>query len=189
LFRTNLIEEDLKNVVKRNDIISYKFISTFRSGKPKQPKIYQIRHDLKWDSSKISRREFSPKLLGTIIGYDGKIEHPLIIDQPAKWKKPDQRRMFLDHFAKFRNFDPLDAEKWYSITRNQLVKAVRFSTCPLICNLHLMFCFDSQGGIGVLNYYGRSFVKALVALYPELKLRRESFFQSKGKVLCSETPY
>lgn len=36
----------------------------------------------------------------------------------------DHQRNFFDTFAKSRHFDPLDAEKWQSIRREDIVNAV-----------------------------------------------------------------
>jgi len=70
------------------------------------------------------------------------------------WKKPKQRREFLDEFAKSKKFDPLDAEKWYSIFKKDIINA---------------------GGRGILLYYKGSHVRALTQLYPELKLQKQKF--------------
>ena len=40
------------------------------------------------------------------------------------WKSPRIQREFFDVFARSKNFDPLDAEKWYSITRRDVLNAV-----------------------------------------------------------------
>jgi len=74
------------------------------------------------------------------------------------WKTPDQRRKFFDDFAKSKQFNPLDAEKWYITTLRDITSA---------------------GGRGVLKYYEGSHVKALIKLYPELMLKHEHFFQSR----------
>jgi hypothetical protein len=39
----------------------------------------------------------------------------------------DLKRDFLAEFARSKNFDPLNAEKWYSITRKDILQAV--SSC------------------------------------------------------------
>jgi hypothetical protein len=36
----------------------------------------------------------------------------------------EKRRKFFDEFAKSKNFNPLDAENWYSITKAQILQAV-----------------------------------------------------------------
>jgi hypothetical protein len=55
-----LIEEDIKDQVKKNDVISYKFTRTSIDGKPICPRIHLIRRDLNWsdalsDKSKVSK--------------------------------------------------------------------------------------------------------------------------------------
>jgi hypothetical protein len=39
-------------------------------------------------------------------------------------EKVNERRKFFDEFAKSKNFDPLDAERWYSISGREIIKAV-----------------------------------------------------------------
>jgi len=75
------------------------------------------------------------------------------------WKASENQRKFFDGFAKSQKFNPLDAEKWYSVTHNEIIRA---------------------GGGTLLNYYNGSHIKALVKLYPELMLKRMKFFKSKG---------
>jgi len=41
-----------------------------------------------------------------------------------KWKSPNQHRKFLNDFAKDKQFDPLDAAQWQSITNLDIVNAV-----------------------------------------------------------------
>jgi len=71
-----------------------------------------------------------------------------------RWIEPEQHRKFFDKFAQSKQFDPLDAEKWYSITRKEITSA---------------------GGRGALSYYEDSHIKALVELYPELNLKKDNF--------------
>jgi len=75
------------------------------------------------------------------------------------WKFPENQRNYLDTFAKSQKFNPLDAENWYSVTHIEIIRA---------------------GGRGLLNYYNRSHIKALVQLYPELMLKTENFLKFKG---------
>jgi len=63
-------------------------------------------------------------------------------------------RKFLNEFAESKKFNPLDAEKWYSVTKKEIITA--------------------GGGRLLLNYNG-SYIKALVKLFPELKLQKENF--------------
>jgi len=76
------------------------------------------------------------------------------------WKIPQNQKKFLDTFARSKNFNPLDAENWYSVTHHDIMKA---------------------GGSSLLKYYNRSHVEALVKLYPELILQKENFLQFKGQ--------
>jgi hypothetical protein len=89
----------------------------------------------------------------------------------------ENRRTFFDKFAKAKKFNPLDADKWYSITRNEVLHAVSW----IIILIYKSFCEPFfQGGKGILQYYGRSHIRALRALYPELKLSPDKFLRFKG---------
>jgi len=82
----------------------------------------------------------------------------------GEWKETERRRQFFDEFAKSKQFNPLDAEKWYSIKQAEIRRA----------------CGD-----GILYYYKRSHIKALIALYPELSLRKEKFQYYEAKAARS----
>jgi len=72
----------------------------------------------------------------------------------GNWRDPQARRVFFDNFATSRLFSPLDAEKWCSISRKDILTA---------------------GGSGILEYYKKSHFNALKELYPELKLQNRFF--------------
>jgi len=76
------------------------------------------------------------------------------------WKAPANQRSFFDGFARSNNFNPLDAQKWYSVTLREVIRA---------------------GGGGMLDYYNGSHIEALIKLYPELMLKRGNFFRSEKK--------
>ena len=40
------------------------------------------------------------------------------------FKLEKERRKFFDNFAKSKQFDPLDVEKWYGVTQTDIRKAV-----------------------------------------------------------------
>jgi len=77
-----------------------------------------------------------------------------------KWNNSGKRREFFEKIAKCKNFDPLETEKWYLITRKDVIHA---------------------GGITVVNYYKGSYISALVNLFPELKLKKEKFLNYRGR--------
>jgi len=77
---------------------------------------------------------------------------------PIPKKKPANRRNFFDNFARSKKFNSVDAEKWYSISRKEILRA---------------------GGRGLFHYYNGSHIEALMQLYPELKLKKGHFFLSK----------
>jgi len=76
----------------------------------------------------------------------------------AGWKTPGKQRKFFDEFARSKKFNPLDAEKWRSVTHNEIIKA---------------------GGSSLLRYHNRSHIEALIALYPELMLKKGCFLNEK----------
>lgn len=41
-----------------------------------------------------------------------------------KWVDPKKRRSLFDAFAKANSFDPLDVEKWYSVSLKKFIKFV-----------------------------------------------------------------
>jgi hypothetical protein len=47
-----------------------------------------------------------------------------VTDVSEGWKVPSQQRKFFDRFARTHNFDPLEAEKWYGITQQDILHAV-----------------------------------------------------------------
>jgi len=75
------------------------------------------------------------------------------------WKVPGNQRKFFDAFARSQKFNPLSTKNWYSVTRNEIIRA---------------------GGCGLLQYYNGSHIKALVKLYPELMLKKENFVKLRG---------
>jgi len=74
------------------------------------------------------------------------------------WGAVGKQRKFFEMFARSKKFNPFDAEKWYSVSRREIIAA---------------------GGISVLQYYDGSHIKALVKLYPELALKKGNFLTSK----------
>jgi hypothetical protein len=91
-------------------------------------------------------------------------------------------RIFFDDFAKLKKFDPLDAVKWHSITRNEIVKAVCRICLSALVRINHWF---QQNGKDILKSYQQSHIKALMCVYPELKLKKENFFHYKGRTSIS----
>jgi len=76
------------------------------------------------------------------------------------WKATKNRRKFFDEFARSRNFNPLDAKNWRSITRNEIL---RF------------------GGGGLLKRYNGSHIRALKELYPQVMLYKRNVLRSNNR--------
>jgi len=76
-------------------------------------------------------------------------------------KRLESKENFLMNLQNPKKFNPLDAEKWYSVTRNDIRRA---------------------GGTFLLHqHYNGSHIKALMKLYPELMLKRGYFLKFKKK--------
>jgi len=89
------------------------------------------------------------------------------ISKKSRWKEIKKRRAFLDSLARSKNFNPLDAEKWYSISKKDIMQA---------------------GGIGfVQKYYNGSHIKAIIDLYPELLLKKRKFINFSDRNWSSHT--
>jgi len=76
------------------------------------------------------------------------------------WSVLGNQRKFFDEFARSKNFNPLDAKNWYSVTHNEIIRA---------------------GGSVLLDYYNNSHIEALMNLYPELKLKNRYFLKFKRR--------
>eukprot|EP00026_Physarum_polycephalum_P001070 Phypoly_transcript_01071.p1 GENE.Phypoly_transcript_01071~~Phypoly_transcript_01071.p1 ORF type:complete len:1197 (-),score=193.28 Phypoly_transcript_01071:69-3659(-) len=71
------------------------------------------------------------------------------------WAKASNRNFFFDYFAGLMGFDPHVKENWYSVTRDQLSKL--------------------KGLKAVLAYHKKSFIRALLSLYPNIGLDKTKF--------------
>jgi hypothetical protein len=60
-------------------------------------------------------------------------------DDQRKWKDIKQQRKFFDEYAVSKQFDPLDAEKWYSISKKDIIRAVS------ICGFCNALSYNSKG--------------------------------------------
>lgn len=67
-------------------------------------------------------------------------------------------KVFFDELARDLKFNPADAKKWYSVDHDDIIK--------------------KRGGRQVIKHYG-SYVSAIMAVYPELGLEKESFESSQ----------
>jgi len=82
------------------------------------------------------------------------------------WAEEDNRKQFFDQFAKDNEFDPLVASNWYTVTTAMVI--------------------PRKGGKSVLEYYGGSFAKALLQLYPDIGLDRTRFMALPNGYWASE---
>ena len=81
---------------------------------------------------------------------------------PATWNSPQQRRQFLENYAKQNLFDPLIPYNWYlHKTRLQSERVCKFI-------LRNVFKLIIQGINLVILHHSSSVSKALVDLFPEI---------------------
>jgi hypothetical protein len=76
------------------------------------------------------------------------------------WTDPCKRRQFFDDFAKLKQFNPLEAEHWGTVTRQDVISA---------------------GGRSALYYYRNSHITALISLYPETGLHKGIFVRNTSR--------
>ena len=99
----------------------------------------------------------------------------------SDWKTLEQHRTFFDKLAQSKQFNPLDAAKWFSITRSDVTIAV-CSFSSKLQNITVNYLSFQKGGRGLLHYYDHSHITALIKLYPELKLKAEQFSVCRGMI-------
>jgi len=62
--------------------------------------------------------------------YPGlKIHKVKFMHSKVGWKDPQMQRKFLDEFAKLKRFDPLDDEKWASVSHFDVQSAREVEQC------------------------------------------------------------
>eukprot|EP00026_Physarum_polycephalum_P001669 Phypoly_transcript_01671.p1 GENE.Phypoly_transcript_01671~~Phypoly_transcript_01671.p1 ORF type:complete len:1064 (+),score=159.93 Phypoly_transcript_01671:260-3193(+) len=76
------------------------------------------------------------------IGLDPK---KFVLTSKAYWLSASNHKLFFDNFAKGRGFDPLHANNWYHVTKEDILSRV--------------------GGSGILKYYSGSLASALMSAY------------------------
>lgn len=87
------------------------------------------------------------------------------------WQSELNRRMFFVNFAKANAFDPLIAENWYTVQKDQVTQSkVQYTKL----RAH-SFIFILKGGSRVLYYSNNSVPKALVELFPDIGLDKTKF--------------
>jgi hypothetical protein len=59
-FQTSRVDNEVKNLIKINNVISYKFKHTLPNGIPIEPIIYRIRRDITWKDALNNRSKILP---------------------------------------------------------------------------------------------------------------------------------
>lgn len=140
-------------------IVSFSFESVSRRDLPSYPKIIKLRPDLSWDLilSSLSHDKhlnglFLLPFLSFLLSFllflllivfivassqvAGFTSHPI-----GYWTTKNMR-LFLERFAKHRNLDPLVADTWYQITRDDIKKTkVRNNNLLLIFLLFINYYY------------------------------------------------
>eukprot|EP00026_Physarum_polycephalum_P002917 Phypoly_transcript_02926.p1 GENE.Phypoly_transcript_02926~~Phypoly_transcript_02926.p1 ORF type:complete len:773 (+),score=149.17 Phypoly_transcript_02926:98-2416(+) len=112
---TNLFYEDV-GAITEGSFVSFKYVGEYAKGlgRPMNPRIYTIRHDIQnWEQVLGSKRK-PPS------------ENP--IWKPASvhnWTDKESRRKFFDDIAKQHKFDPLNPENWYILDSKEILKEGR----------------------------------------------------------------
>lgn len=68
--------------------------------------------EVEWDRNKFS---YSSKLVPSTCDSTSELFNLILSD--GYWQDPQNRRKFMDEYAKARNFDPLVPHNWYSVSR------------------------------------------------------------------------
>ena len=89
------------------------------------------------------------------------------------WSEESNRKNLFLAFAREQKFDPLIAQNWYSASRQAFTRfKVSASSPPSALAVHLL---DLKGSCTVLLYYKGSFGKALLQLFPNIGLDKDTF--------------
>eukprot|EP00026_Physarum_polycephalum_P003660 Phypoly_transcript_03673.p1 GENE.Phypoly_transcript_03673~~Phypoly_transcript_03673.p1 ORF type:complete len:675 (+),score=95.36 Phypoly_transcript_03673:213-2237(+) len=95
-----------------------------------------------------------PNVLISLFPEIGLDERKFPVVPRGYWSLVRNRKNFFDEFAFRHNFNPLIPSNWYSLTDQKIRE------------------FKSAG---VLNWYGGSFTRALMHVYPDIGLERKKF--------------
>eukprot|EP00026_Physarum_polycephalum_P001147 Phypoly_transcript_01148.p1 GENE.Phypoly_transcript_01148~~Phypoly_transcript_01148.p1 ORF type:complete len:746 (+),score=87.76 Phypoly_transcript_01148:82-2319(+) len=88
----------------------------------------------------------------------GLSEHEFTFKPQKYWQSLDNRRDFLERFARLKGFDPLVVQNWYKVSANQVE--------------------EIKGGQSMLEYYHGSLYKALLHLYPTIPFDNTLFIRN-----------
>ena len=86
-------------------------------------------------------------------------------------------------FARNHGFDPLVAKNWYYVSRQDVLEmkvCIKLKKKTLI-NIFILM----KGAERTMNYYDRSFVNALIHLYPDVGFDRVQFLEGNTSRLIT----
>ena len=91
----------------------------------------------------------------------------------------DNRKYFFNQFARENNFDPAVPTNWYSVTREHVLgKKVEKEEDRREKRWGKNILKHDQGAKTVLSHYGGNLARALIHLFPDIGLSKESCMTS-----------
>eukprot|EP00026_Physarum_polycephalum_P002997 Phypoly_transcript_03006.p1 GENE.Phypoly_transcript_03006~~Phypoly_transcript_03006.p1 ORF type:complete len:734 (+),score=100.03 Phypoly_transcript_03006:377-2578(+) len=137
----------------RGDLVTLSYTVISSRGMPGDPKIERVRDDVTWTD------EVSPKL--TFAEYSQKAftnsESPSTRAPFGYWTDHDGQnvRAFFEHFARSKNFDPLNPANWYRFVKEDYL--------------------PYKGAYSLFKHHQSSVVRALFHAFPGIGLRENQF--------------
>lgn len=127
------MEEEIEGRIKVNDVISYKCASVQSDGVPIRPSIYQIRWDISWSDALKTKSKMESKLEANNSKRTRNVSFYLVTNREievrrptGKWRDIRKQRSFFEAYARSHNFNPLNADAWYSVPLRDILKVVCF---------------------------------------------------------------
>jgi hypothetical protein len=71
----------------------------------------------------------------------------IILAEKGAWKVPDTRRKFFENIAKQYNFDPLDLESWFFLSKQ--VKSAKVLFCIILLRILFIYLFSIYYVVGI----------------------------------------
>eukprot|EP00026_Physarum_polycephalum_P003261 Phypoly_transcript_03271.p1 GENE.Phypoly_transcript_03271~~Phypoly_transcript_03271.p1 ORF type:complete len:688 (+),score=73.27 Phypoly_transcript_03271:396-2459(+) len=141
--------------IKKGDIVTFLYESYSRNSIPLKPTVSRVRRDTSWTHvvrdfhASVPKKAFLNQSSDEIVQFSPK---------PHRfWTSDNKRnlRLFFENIAKSRNFDPLIAENWYSLT-NKVVESYK-------------------GGDYALKIFNSSLSTAIDQIFPEICIDKSRF--------------
>eukprot|EP00026_Physarum_polycephalum_P001061 Phypoly_transcript_01062.p1 GENE.Phypoly_transcript_01062~~Phypoly_transcript_01062.p1 ORF type:complete len:464 (+),score=56.48 Phypoly_transcript_01062:1819-3210(+) len=140
------------------DVVTFAFDSFHSQGIPKNTQITRLRKDVTWDHVLHNFHNHIAVPQTETLTTKKAFNTPQQFRQPAGyWTRESgvNTRNFFNNFARSHDFHPDDANAWYSCTTDMI--------------------FQAPGGMTVLHHYSGSLIRALIDVYPHLKMDASKF--------------